>query len=501
VEKSLSFSFYFSFEGFLMKKLSISLLALFSVGLLLFVSGTSGMAGALIGLLPDSSPIFGYTGSASSSVAGANSMVGGVFASPNEANGRPLTSMSFRGYAYDRYGNPVSANVKLVLVNPYNLMIISISNPILISSVDGWWSASFGSPPIVSGNTNYVLSFISDTSVAFYGVLGSGVSYFDSSNSFVNPVNPTDANLGTRLMNIYATYEPAASPTSTPTPTATSTPVPTFTPTPTATPIPQVTLTMGVSGMGSVNPSAGIHSYDVNSRVIISASPSAGYSFNYWLLEDGSKIYSSTSTLTLTQSKTALAVFTVIPQPTSTPIPQVTLTMGVNGQGTVTPSIGSYTYNINSQVTISAVPNAGYVFSNWLFNDASTSTSSTTTLALSESKSALAIFTAIPQPTPSPTYNPSPTPTPLPTQTPAPTPMPTPIPIVTPQPTQTPTATPTPEPTPIPVETPQPTETPIFNRNNTLANDAAKIGGLSLSILSVLGLVLVNPKFFGRTKW
>jgi hypothetical protein len=292
----------------------------------------------------------------------------------------------------------------------------------------------------------------------------------------------------------------------TPSPTATPTPIPTPTPQPTPTPIPQVTLSMDYSGYGSVSPSVGNHIYPLNTQVAISAYPASGYVFNYWLFDDYTRSYSSTTSLTMSRSRSALAVFTAIPQPTPTPIPQVTLTMGYTGQGSVTPTSGTHSYNINSQVVITAQPASGYAFSNWLFNDGTTSTSSTLTLTLSQSKSALAIFTAIPQPTPTPTYNPTPTPTPIPTPTPQPTPTPTPLPVATPTPTPsaTPSPTATPEPTPIPVETPEPTEEPTYtptNVNSALVNDACRIGGISLSILSFAGLILVNPRFFHRKSW
>ena len=267
---------------------------------------------------------------------------------------------------------------------------------------------------------------------------------------------------------------------------------------PLPTPTPQVTLTMGISGLGVISPSSGVHTYNINTQVTISATANNGYSFSYWLFDDDSKGYLSSQSLLMSRSRTALAVFTANPQPTPTPTPQVTLTMGYSGQGSITPSSGTYTYNINSQVTISATASSGYSFGYWLFNGGSTSASSTLTLTLSQSRSALAVFTAIPQPTPTPT--PGSTPNPNPTPTPTPSPTPTPLPVATPKPTSTPTATPAP--TPIPIETPTPTTTPKPDYQiSSRVNETLKIGGAALSIISVLGLVLVNPKFFGKNHW
>jgi hypothetical protein len=286
----------------------------------------------------------------------------------------------------------------------------------------------------------------------------------------------------------------------TPTPAVpTPTPLPTATPTPTPTPTPQVTLTIGVSGQGSVSPSIGSHTYPINTQVPISATASSGYSFSYWLMQDYSKVYSASTTISMTSSKSAKAVFTANPVPTPTPVPQVTLTIGYSGQGSTVPTSGSHLYALNSQATIIAYPASGYKFDYWLFNDESTSTSQTVGLTMASSRTALAVFTAIPVPTPTPAPTPTPTagtiptPTPSPTATPTPAPSPTPIPITTPQPTISPTATP--EPTPIPVATEEPAYTPT-NTNSAMWNDTCRIGGVSLCILSVLGMILANPMFF-----
>jgi len=101
-----------------------------------------------------------------------------------------------------------------------------------------------------------------------------------------------------------------------------SSPYPTSVPTPT----PTVTLTMGVSGQGTISPPTGTYTYYVGSSVTISASPASGYVFSYWLMGDGSKVYTETSSLSMTQSKSALAVFALETStaPSSQPTPQPT---------------------------------------------------------------------------------------------------------------------------------------------------------------------------------
>ncbi len=168
------------------------------------------------------------------------------------------------------------------------------------------------------------------------------------------------------------------------------------------------------------------------------------------------------------------------PSPTATPVPQVSLVMGVSGEGTVEPSARgeAYYYDLNSQAFISAVPGSGYTFSYWLFDDGTTNHYSEVTLVMSRSRSALAVFTPSPSPTP-----PHQTPNPNPTTTPKPSPMPTPI------PTAGPSASPEPEPTPTP-------EPPYVNTNELFT-----VAGAAWVVVSGFGAVILNPQWFGRTRW
>jgi len=80
-------------------------------------------------------------------------------------------------------------------------------------------------------------------------------------------------------------------------------------------------LTTGIIGQGTILPSPGTHAYDKGEQIALSATPAAGYTFECWLLQDGSQISNATATLTLTNSQSAIAVFTAIGNPTSEPIP------------------------------------------------------------------------------------------------------------------------------------------------------------------------------------
>ena len=101
--------------------------------------------------------------------------------------------------------------------------------------------------------------------------------------------------------------------------------------------------------------------------------------------------------------------------PTPTP-PQAIVTVNVSGSGTVT---GSGTYELNTQVTLTATPASGFVFECWLDQYGNTlAISNTYTFTVKESTSFTAVFAPLPSATPMPTN----TPTPVPTDTPVPTP-------------------------------------------------------------------------------
>ena len=134
----------------------------------------------------------------------------------------------------------------------------------------------------------------------------------------------TNHNFGVDFYSTSGDATPTPIPTPTPTPPPTLAPTPT--PTPSPTPIPQVSVTVGASGSGTTTPAASTTPYPViyGGSFQISAIPASGNQFSYWLLQDNSKIYTSSYTFyNILTSKSALAVFTPLATPTPTPAPTV----------------------------------------------------------------------------------------------------------------------------------------------------------------------------------
>jgi hypothetical protein len=111
-----------------------------------------------------------------------------------------------------------------------------------------------------------------------------------------------------------------------------------------------VTFVTSPSADGTVSPT-GTHSYDSGTVVSITATPNSGYSFSSWSAPSGLTVACSScasTTVTVGATGTVTANFKV----TGT----YTLTMSATGpRGTIlTPSVGTHTYAVGTQVTISA---------------------------------------------------------------------------------------------------------------------------------------------------
>ncbi|HQN68920.1 MAG TPA: protein phosphatase 2C domain-containing protein, partial [Anaerolineaceae bacterium] len=164
------------------------------------------------------------------------------------------------------------------------------------------------------------------------------------------------------------------------------TPMPTlafFTPSPDTggkpgekTPTPsKYTLTVIVEGQGTVSPSGGI--YDAGARVSLTASPDSGWKFASW----STGTPSLTTTIIMDSDKIITARFV------KEAAVLYTLTVNIEGQGTVEPNGGQF--EKGTTVTLTATPAEGWEFSKW----STGATSPTTTVKMDGNKSIKAIFT------------------------------------------------------------------------------------------------------------
>ena len=151
---------------------------------------------------------------------------------------------------------------------------------------------------------------------------------------------------------------------------------------------PQYALTTGVAGgEGSIAPTGG--SYDEGTQVTLTATPAEGWEVSAWSGTDDDSSTATTNTVTMSSDKTVSVTFTEVPPP-----PQYTLTASVvGGEGTVSPTGGSY--EAGTQVTLTATPADGYEMASWSGTDDDGSSSTTNTVTMTADKIVTVAFAPI----------------------------------------------------------------------------------------------------------
>jgi len=142
-------------------------------------------------------------------------------------------------------------------------------------------------------------------------------------------------------------------------------------------------LSITYEGSGTVTKNPDQSWYAYGQVVTLTAIPSTGWVFNHW----GGNLTGNTNptTITMTGNKTVIANFTITSG--------YTLTIIIQGSGTVTkvPDLPSYTYG--TVVTLTAVPSTGWVFNHW--GGDLTGNTNPTTITMTGNKTVIANFTAI----------------------------------------------------------------------------------------------------------
>ena len=121
----------------------------------------------------------------------------------------------------------------------------------------------------------------------------------------------------------------------------------------------QFTLTMETQGQGTVSPE-GAHQFAEDTVVNVTATPAEDWEFSHWVGEVA-EVNQAETTVVMDKSKTVRAVFAESGvDPT-----QFTLTVEVQGQGTVTPAEGTHAYDEGTLVQLTATPAADWEFVRW----------------------------------------------------------------------------------------------------------------------------------------
>ncbi|MGB9841310.1 MAG: InlB B-repeat-containing protein, partial [Candidatus Bathyarchaeales archaeon] len=146
----------------------------------------------------------------------------------------------------------------------------------------------------------------------------------------------------------------------------------------------QYALTITLVGSGSVEANPSKTQYNAGEEVMLTATADVGYSFAGW----SGDITSTDNPLTLIMdsSKSLTATFTQ---------DQYTLTVNIDGQGSVTLNPDQTTYTYGAAVELTATAAAGWEFSHW--SGALTGSESPATLIITGDAVVTAHFTQIPQ--------------------------------------------------------------------------------------------------------
>jgi len=151
---------------------------------------------------------------------------------------------------------------------------------------------------------------------------------------------------------------------------------------------------------GTVAKSPDKASYNSGETVTLQATPNTGYDFANWSGDASGT--NNPVTITMNSNKSVTANFAV-----HTPTTYTLSITATNGSVTKTPDKTSYNYG--ETVTIQAVPNTGYAFTNWSGNASGNSNPVTITMNTNKSVTANFVYMLVDEIPPSPTgYSPQP---------------------------------------------------------------------------------------------
>jgi hypothetical protein len=158
-------------------------------------------------------------------------------------------------------------------------------------------------------------------------------------------------------------------------------------------PVTQYTLTIATTTGGTTNPAPGTYSYVEGTTIQVRAYPATGYNFSHWLL-DGVQYTSNPIAVLMNQNHTITAYFSETPPPPPT---KYKLNLNSTVGGTTDPAPGVYEYDAGVMVTVTAIPQEGYVFARWELDGVIKSANPLSVL-MDKDHTLLAVFQSAPPP-------------------------------------------------------------------------------------------------------
>ena len=148
---------------------------------------------------------------------------------------------------------------------------------------------------------------------------------------------------------------------------------------------------------GTTDPTPGTYQVTQGNVTQVSAIPQTDYMFDHWELDGVNVGTSSPYSVTMDKDHTLLAVFVAKPPP---PPGKQHLTISSTTGGTTTPATGVWEYDQGSTVQVTATPDTGYTFKQWILdNNPVTPVQPTITVVMDTDHTLVAVFESAP-PTP-----------------------------------------------------------------------------------------------------
>lgn len=149
----------------------------------------------------------------------------------------------------------------------------------------------------------------------------------------------------------------------------------------------QHSLIIGLGAGGITNPVAGTILYNEGSSATVAAIPNSGYRFLNWTLDGANRTENPINVL-MDADHSIDPTFEALPPPP--PEKRYLTIVAVNGQ--TTPAQGTYEVDINSTMTITATPNSGFKFKEWLLDNVQAGTQPFITVTMDANHTVVAMF-------------------------------------------------------------------------------------------------------------
>jgi len=149
----------------------------------------------------------------------------------------------------------------------------------------------------------------------------------------------------------------------------------------------QHSLFIGLGAGGITNPVAGTILYNEGSSATVAAIPNSGYRFLNWTL-DGANRTENPISIPMNADHSIMPAFEVLPPPP--PEKRYLTIVAINGQTNPTPN--TYEANLGSTIPVTATPDSGYKFKEWVLDNVQVGTQPFYTVTMDQNHTLVAVF-------------------------------------------------------------------------------------------------------------